>query len=140
MPRCALPSSTFSQVFALLLSLAAGPLPAIEFTGHHGGVITHCQDPEFYRESPAPNSQINRLETLSFIASENTLPETVAVFVDLVPLTPSISKNGNGTFTVTATLPGPHAPGRAWVKVTALSEDGCQQLHNWNLFVTTSPP
>ena len=140
MPRCPPLSSTLPFPFALLLCLSSCPLSAMEFTGHHGGVITHCQDPEFYRESPAPDSRIDRLETVSFIASENTLPESVAVFVDLIPLKPSISQNGNGTHPVSATLPQPHGPGRAWIKVTALSEDGCQQLHNWNLFVKAGGP
>lgn len=130
-------------LFALSLSLVATSSPvtvrAIEFSGHHGGVITRCNDPEFYKESPPPDARVDQLGPIRFMASENTLPETLVVQIDLEPVTPEITRLGNGTFAVTVHPKTPHPKGKAWIKVTAYSEDGCQQLHNWNIFITDDP-
>jgi hypothetical protein len=122
--------------FGIGLALAFGSASAIEFTGHHGGIVTHCNDPEFYKESPPPDAKVARLEKLSFIASENTMTESIQVLVNLEPAVTHIIQNGNGTYTIEAVLATPKTEGRAWVKVTGHSDDGCQQLHTWDIFVT----
>ena len=108
---------------------------AMEFTGHHGGAVINCKDPEFYQESPAPNAKVSRLEKVSFIASDNTMIESLIVQVNLEPAKTRIIQNGNGTFTVEADLALPITKDRAWIKVTGHSDDGCQQLHTWDVFV-----
>lgn len=108
---------------------------AMEFTGHHGGIVINCKDPEFYHESPGPNAKVSRLEKVSFIASDNTMTESLVVMVNLEPAKTRITQNGNGTFTVEADLASPKTEGRAWVKVTGHSDDGCQQLRTWDIFI-----
>jgi hypothetical protein len=107
----------------------------IEFTGHHGGIVINCTDPEFYHEMPAPNAKVSRLEKVSFIASDNTMTESLVVLANLEPTTTRITRNGNGTFTVEADLTTPKTEGRVWIKVTGHSDDGCQQIRTWDVFV-----
>ncbi len=107
----------------------------MEFTGHHGGIVINCKDPEFYRASPPPNAKVSRLEKVSFIASDNTMTDSLQVLVNLEPTKTRITQNGNGTFTVEADLASPKTEGRAWIKVTGHSDDGCQQLSTWDVFV-----
>jgi len=107
----------------------------MEFTGHHGGVVINCKDPEFYHESPPPNATVSHLEKVSFIASDNTMTESLVVTVNLEPAKSRIITNGNGTFTVEAVLAKPKTEGRAWIRVTGHSDDGCQQIHTWDVFV-----
>lgn len=126
-------NSQWAAIFSLLLlSLATY---GMEFTGHHGGIVINCTDPEFYHESPAPNARVSRLEKVSFIASDNTMTESLVVLVNLSPTTTRITPNGNGTFTVEAELTTPITEGRAWIKATGHSDDGCQQLRSWDVFV-----
>ena len=108
---------------------------AMEFTGHHGGAVINCKDPEFYQESPAPNAKVSRLEKVSFIASDNTMTDSLIIQVNLEPAKTRIIQNGNGTFTVEADLALPITKDRAWIKVTGHSDDGCQQIHTWDVFV-----
>jgi len=117
------------------LFLMAFSSQAMEFTGHHGGIIINCKDPEFYHETPAPNAKVSRLEKVSFIVSDNTMTESLIVQVNLEPAKTRITQNGNGTFTVEADLQAPITKDRAWIKVTGHSDDGCQQLHTWDVFV-----
>lgn len=122
--------------FLLMLIACINPAWSVEFTGHHGGVVTNCKDPEFYHETPGPNAKVKRLETFSFIASENTVTESLEVVVNLEPVKTEIRKNGNGTFTIEARITPPKTEGRAWIRVTGHSDDGCQQLHTWDIFVS----
>ena len=127
LPRC------LGHLGLMVLSFAA---QSMEFTGHHGGVIINCKDPEFYHESPAPNATVSRLEKVSFIASDNTMTDSLVVTVNLEPAKTRIIPNGNGTFTIEADLATPKTEGRAWIRVTGHSDDGCQQLHTWDIFVS----
>ena len=120
----------------LMLMACMNPAWSMEFTGHHGGVVTNCKDPEFYHETPAPNAKVKLLETFSFIASENTMTESLEVAVNLEPVKTQIRQNGNGTFTVEARITPPKTEGRAWIRVTGHSDDGCQQLHTWDIFIS----
>jgi hypothetical protein len=136
-------NKTSNQRFALdpmacllMLIVCMNPAWSMEFTGHHGGVVTNCKDPEFYHETPAPNAKVKLLETFSFIASENTMTESLEVAVNLEPVKTQIHQNGNGTFTVEARITPPKTEGRAWIRVTGHSDDGCQQLHTWDIFVS----
>jgi hypothetical protein len=131
------PVSFQRSLLAIVMLLAGMQFAwAVEFTGHHGGIVTNCKDPEFYHEMPGANAKVPRLERLSLIASENTVPESIVVLVNLEPVDTHVTQNGNGTFTIDALLKNPKTEGRAWVKVTAHSDDGCQQLHTWDIFVT----
>jgi hypothetical protein len=121
-----------------LLSLAALALaPAVGFsygTGHHGGMILDCTPPVFFEESPGKDAKVAVLESFSFTASDNTDPATLEVRVNVQPVKFTVTPQRSGRYTVEVKLPQPIVQGRAWIKVTGVSTDGCDQLHNWNVY------
>lgn len=105
--------------------------------GHHGGLVTDCTDPNFFEESPGKEAHVGRLETFTFTGSTNTDPATIRVWVNNVPLPTdrlSIAQDKMGYVNVAARLPEPLTQGRAWIRVTATSHDGCDQIHTWNVY------
>ena len=109
---------------------ARPPMP----TGHHGGMVTHCTDPTFSGESPAPEARVAQLESFSFTASDNTDGSTLEAWVNLQPVKLTVTTQRSGRLAVSAKLPAPITQGRAWIKVKGYSEDGCEQLHTWNVY------
>lgn len=124
----------FSVCFLTLLV----SIPTVTFaygTGHHGGMILDCTAPEFFEESPSKDAKVAVLDTFSFTASDNTDPATLKVWVNTQPITDiQITPQRSGRLSVNARLPEPVSKGRAWIKVTAVSQDGCDQLHNWYVY------
>jgi len=120
-------------VFPMALALA----PAVGFpfvAGHHGGLIINCTAPTFFEESPGKDARVPLLEGFSFTASENTDPDTLEVRVNNQPVPIKVTPQRSGRYAVEVHLPQPIAQGRAWIKVTGVSDDGCDQLHTWNVY------
>jgi len=130
-----IPGSLQVLEFAILLITVpmtshALPMPS----GHHGGLVTQCTDPRFFDESPGHDAKVERLERFTFTASDNTDPTSIEVLVNLRPAEVSITPQRSGRLAVEAKLAEPVTQGRAWIKVTGMSDDGCQQLHTWNVY------
>ncbi len=102
--------------------------------GHHGSLVTQCTDPRFFDETPGPDAQVTRLEHFSFTASDNTVPTSIQVKVNLQPVEIKVTPKRSGELAVEAKLSTPITEGRAWIKVTGMSHDGCDQLHTWNVY------
>lgn len=102
--------------------------------GHHGGMITQCTDPVFSGESPGREARVAKFETFSFTASDNTEPNSLEAWVNLQPAKLTITRLRSGELKVDATPATPIAQGRAWIKVKGRSQDGCDQLHTWNVY------
>lgn len=123
--------------FGILSLIALGLAPTRSFafvTGHHGGLILDCTAPIFFEESPGKDAKVKALEKFTFTASDNTHPESLKVWVNTVPVDIKITPQRSGRLTVEGSLPQPIAQGRAWIKVTGTSHDGCDQLHTWNVY------
>lgn len=123
--------------FGILSLIALGLAPTSSFafvTGHHGGLILNCTAPIFFEESPGKDAKVKALETFTFTASDNTHPESLKVWVNTVPVDIKITPQRSGRLTVEGSLPQPITQGRAWIKVTGMSHDGCDQLHTWNVY------
>lgn len=129
--------SKFSPIPALLLLAAvsgpASPARPDMPLGHHGGMITQCNDPVFSGESPGQEAHVAALETFSFTASDNTDPDSLAAWVNLQPVKLTVTTLRSGQLKVAGTLATPVTQGRAWIKVKGTSQDGCDQLHTWNV-------
>lgn len=122
---------------ALFAVLATQFVPATVLafaTGHHGGLITHCTAPTFFDESPGKDAKVGSLEHFTVTASDNTDPATVKGWVNNVPVTIKIEKQRSGRLTIEGIPPTAIDSGRAWIKLTAMSNDGCDQLHTWNVY------
>lgn len=115
----------------LLLNVEAGAYGV----SHHGGIILDCEAPIFFDESPGKDARVGSFQTFSVVASDNTDPETIKLWVDNRLLEPKITRQRSGRVLIEGSLKEPITQGRVWIKTTAYSVDGCDQLHNWNVFV-----
>jgi hypothetical protein len=129
-------------MYKLLITLIAcaasalSPSAAMAFgISHHGGIILDCEAPIFFDESPAKDAKVPSFQKFSVIASENTDPETVKVWVNNQPIAVQITAQRSGRLLIEGSLPAALSSGKAWVKTTAISHDGCDQLHNWNVYI-----
>lgn len=119
-----------------LISLTVNVPAAHAFAvGHHGGIIINCTPPIFFDEVPARDARVTHLNEFSFVASENADPETLKVWANNEPVKVEISKLMSGRLAVKGSLPETVTSGRVWFKVTGVSDDGCDQLHNWYVHV-----
>lgn len=125
-----------NRLLAGLLLLAAFPTHAWVL-GHHGGLVTDCTDPSFFDESPGKDARVARMEKFVFTGSTNTDPSTIKVWVNNTQLPTerlTITQEKSGYVNVEGRLPEPVTQGRVWIKVTASSHDGCDQIHAWNVY------
>jgi hypothetical protein len=120
------------SVFPMVLVMT-NPLHALPL-GHHGSLVTQCTDPRFFAESPEPDTKVSSLDHFLFTASDNTDSASIKVKVNLQPVDIKVTQKRSGEWAVEATLPTPIKEGRAWIKVTGMSHDGCDQIHTWNVY------
>jgi len=119
-----------------LLAVGALPPPAFGFAvGHHGGIILNCTAPVFFEESPPKDAKVAAFDRFSFTASDDTDPETLKVWVNAQPVEIAVTPQLSGRLTVSGKLAQPLTQGKAWIKATGVSHDGCDQLHTWNVYI-----
>ena len=124
------------RLLFLLLGLLLHPSLSMAMPlGHHGGLVIQCKDPRIDEESPAPETHLERLEALSFLASQNTDPLSIKVRINVEPVPHTLTRERNGDYRIHVVLQAPITEGRAWIKVTAMSDDGCDKIHTWNVYV-----
>jgi hypothetical protein len=104
-------------------------------TGHHGDFIVTCHPPKFIQEKPLDNSQVSSFQEFEFITSENTDAQTIKVWVNNKLLDVEIIPLLSGHHRVKGKLPEPLLEGKAWIKVTSESNDGCNALRAWNVYI-----
>ena len=104
-------------------------------TGHHGDFIVVCHKPKFIQEKPAMDSQVSAFQDFEFITSENADAKTVKVWVNNKLLDVKIVPMASGHHRVIGRLPEPLLEGKAWIKVTSESNDGCNDLRAWNVYI-----
>lgn len=124
-----------SGLIALISLTISTPAVYAFGVSHHGGIILDCTPPLFFDESPAREAQVNQVRDFSFVASDNTDAETLKVWVNNQPIPFTITELRSGRLEVKGTLPETVTSGKVWFKVTGVSKDGCDELHNWNAFV-----
>lgn len=112
----------------LLTSTITQAAPRI---GHHGDMITKCHNPIFFDEIPVKDSQVNAFDAFKFKASENTDIATLKVWVNNEPVKVSSQKLLSGRYHVAGKLNQSLKEGKAWIKVTSESDDGCNALQSW---------
>lgn len=127
-------STIVCRIAALLLSLSG--VEALAYgVSHHGGIIMDCEAPIFFDESPGKDARVRSFQAFSLVASENTDAGTIKVWVNNQPMAVKVTTQRSGRISIEGSLKAPITQGKAWIKATAYSLDGCDQLHNWNVFV-----
>lgn len=105
-------------------------------TGHHGDFIVVCHKPKFMQEKPAADSEVSEFQDFDFMTSDNTDAATLKVRVNNQLVDVKKDKQGtSGYYHIIGKLPEPIREGKAWVKVTAESNDGCNDLKAWNVYI-----
>jgi len=120
-------------LFIFLLGSAtaiAGPR-----TGHHGDFIITCHKPKFIQEKPAADSTVPEFQDFEFTTSDNTDAATLKVWVNNKLLDVIKDKRPSGHYHIVGKLPEPLREGKAWIKVTSESNDGCNDLRAWNVYI-----
>jgi hypothetical protein len=123
------------KMLFLILMLGSMAAMAGSRTGHHGDWLVTCHKPKFIQEKPLMDSQVSSFQDFEFIASDNTDAKTLKVWVNNKPLDVSIDQRPSGYYRVVGKLPEPLLEGKAWIKVTSESNDGCNDLRAWNIYI-----
>jgi len=92
--------------------------PIHDFLENHRGLTHRCPAWIIFRST----------------ASDNTDSASIKVKVNLQPVDIKVTQKRSGEWAVEATPPTPIEEGRAWIKVTGMSHDGCDQIHTWNVY------
>jgi hypothetical protein len=116
----------------LALTASAGLAAGVS---HHGGPILHCEPPQFFDETPTKDSRVSSFQQFSVTASDNTDAATVKVWVNNEPVTVSVTEQRSGRLLLQGSLAAPITSGKAWVRVTGDSRDGCDALYVWNVYI-----
>lgn len=124
----------FSAILILAVLMALPAIGSAFVTGHHGGLIINCTAPIFFEESPARDAKVGVFRQFSFTASDNTDPLTLKAWINNQPVAITVTRQRSGRYTVEGILAEPITQGRAWIKATGVSDDGCDQLHTWNVY------
>jgi hypothetical protein len=104
-------------------------------TGHHGDFIVVCHKPKFMQEKPVADSQVTEFQNFEFMTSDNTDGATLKVWVNNKLIDVIKDKKPSGHYHIIGKLPEPIRKGKAWVKVTSESNDGCNDLRAWNVYI-----
>ena len=123
-----------NSLFLLGLLVSANAIAGAR-TGHHGDFIVVCHPPKFMQEKPLDNSQVSSFQEFEFMTSDNTDAKTLKVWVNNKLLDVEIIPYASGHHRVKGKLPEPLTEGKAWIKVTSESNDGCNALKAWNVFI-----
>ncbi len=117
---------------ALAVVSADAPAAAVS---HHGGPILHCDPPQFFDETPPKDSRVSSFQQFSVTASNNTDPSTIKVWVNNEPVAVTVTEQRSGRLLLQGSLAAPISSGKAWIRVTGDSNDGCDDLHVWNVYI-----
>ncbi len=124
-----------NKLWLLIFLLNSVVVVASPRTGHHGDFIVVCHKPKFIQEKPVADSQVDEFQKFEFNTSENTDGDTLKVWVNNTLVDVKKVKNPMGFYHVTGKLPEPIMEGKAWIKVKAESNDGCNDMRAWNVYI-----
>lgn len=117
---------------ALLLALLTSGGAAWAYGG--GGGSSGCEEPKFLELKPS--GTMASLSEFSFIATDQTEPESLVVEVNGQKVAPSIEKQRNGDYAVKVVLPQSiNQPGRVRIGISAKGKGGCAGFQPYYLEV-----
>lgn len=95
-----------------------------------------CTKPEFTNFVPPPNTEVATGSTFSFVASANTLPNTIKATVKDLPATLKVKPRNEGSFQVSGTLPSSLKGVYARIAITADGQNNCKGEDGWLVKIT----
>lgn len=95
-----------------------------------------CAKPKFTEFNPVEHSQVPVGSSFSFVASANTLPESIKVTVKDLPVTTNVLEEKNGTFKVSGLIPDSLKGVYARVSISGNSQNNCNENAGWLLKIT----
>jgi hypothetical protein len=111
---------TLPVLFCLALVHASG---AFAYGGGGGG-SSGCEEPRFFE--PKPSGTVPSLQEFTVVASDNTVPDTLSVEFNGIPVKPAVTRRRSGDFDAKAILTQPlTTPGPVRIGVKAKSQGGC---------------
>jgi len=122
-------------LFFIMMLACASDLLAAPRIGHHGDMVMKCHKPMFFGEIPANNSKVKNFQKFSFNASANTDIATLKVWVNNEAIKVDTKQQASGRYLITGQTAESINEGKAWLKVTSESNDGCNGLQVWNIFI-----
>jgi hypothetical protein len=118
----------------MLLAFSTSMLAAPRI-GHHGDRVMKCHKPIFFGEIPANDAKVKDFQKFSFNASANTDIATLKVWVNNQAIDVDTKKQISSRYLVTGQTAELITSGKAWLKVSSESNDGCNGLRVWNIFI-----
>ena len=94
-----------------------------------------CAKPKFTDFHPIEHSQVPVGSSFSFLASANTLPESIKVTVKELPVITNVLEEKNGTFKVSGLIPDTLKGVYARVSISGSSQNNCNDHSGWLLKV-----
>jgi hypothetical protein len=90
-----------------------------------------CAKPEFINFVPAQNTDVATGSAFSFVASANTLPNTIKVTVKGLLATLNVKPRNEGGFQVNGIIPSPLKGVYARIAITADGQSNCKGNDGW---------
>ncbi len=95
-----------------------------------------CAKPKFTDFTPAKNTEVAAGSDFSFLASANTLPNTIKVTVKGLPASLKVTPKNKSGFQVKGTIPMSLKGAYARIAITADGSSNCKGSDGWLVKVT----
>lgn len=92
-----------------------------------------CAKPKFTEFNPVEHSQVPVGSAFSFVASANTLPDSIKVTVKDLPVKTNVLEEKNGTFKVSGSIQDSLKGVYARVSISGNSQNNCNDNAGWLL-------
>ena len=92
-----------------------------------------CAKPKFTDFNPVEHSEVGVGSPFSFVASANTLPDSIRVTVKDLPVKTHVVEEKNGTFKVSGLIPDSLKGVYARVSINGSSHNSCTDNAGWLL-------
>ncbi|SJM93045.1 conserved exported hypothetical protein [Crenothrix polyspora] len=125
-----------SRQILLFLCVFSSSCFAAPRMNHHGEYISKCHNPLFFSEIPAKEAQVTELQDFTVTASDNTDIATIKFSINNEPTVVSLDRLRSNRILIKGHLgESITKPGMILLKVAAESNDGCNGLHAWRVYI-----
>jgi hypothetical protein len=125
-----------SRQMLLFLCVFSSSCFAAPRMNHHGEYISKCHNPLFFNENPAKEATAAEFQDFNVTASDNTDIATIKFTVNNQPVDVALDRLRSNRILIKGRLgENMTQPGTILLKVAAESNDGCNALHAWRVYI-----